>query len=279
MKKYIFFDVDGTLVGKSQKITLRNQKAISTLRKNGHKVFLCTGRMPLSALIGLEELEIDGMITLAGGIVHIGNQIIFENSIDKNILKMVIQLFNDHHVYYSLETKVGNFHTKGLQDFYLNWIDEHYIDDPVANKTLKADKVGKNQYRIEDFDIDKINVQKITFIAEKREDFEAIKLELEAIFNINYFCQNEIYIDGELILKDCTKINGIEKVLQHYQSNVSNTIAFGDSMNDYQMLSYVDTAIAYINAPEQLKTLASDYFDDPDDDGIYKTLLKLGLIS
>ena len=278
MNKVIFFDVDGTLVGKSQKITENNQKALSLLRKNGYKVFLCTGRMTLSAMIGLEETEIDGMITLAGGVVYVGNDIIFENKIDKNLLKKVIQLFDEHHIYYSLETRLGNFHTKGLQDFYLNWIDEHYKDNPVAKATLKADKIGKNQYLIRDFHMNEMNVQKMTFIAEKRENFEIIQSQLEDIFNINYFSQNEKYIDGELILKDCTKITGIEKILQYYQSDISHTVAFGDSMNDYEMLSYVDTAIAYINAPEQLKALAIDYFDNPDQDGIYQTLLKQGFI-
>lgn len=278
MGKIIFFDIDGTLVGNSQKITNLNQKALSMVRENGHKVFLCSGRMTLSAMMGLEGTQIDGMITLAGGVVHIGNEIIFENSIQKDLLKKVIQLFQDYHIYYSLETKSGNYHTKGLQEFYLNWIDEHYKDDPIARKLLRADKIGKNQYSIQDFDIENKTAQKITFIAEQRENFEKIKPLIENDFNIHYFSTNEKYLDGELILKDCTKVQGIKKVLEYYQKDIYDTIAFGDSMNDYEMLSFVDTAIAHINAPKKLKEVAIDYFDDADNDGIYYALLKLGLI-
>lgn len=46
--KYVFFDIDGTIRGKSREITKRNREAICKLRENGHKAFLCTGRAPVS---------------------------------------------------------------------------------------------------------------------------------------------------------------------------------------------------------------------------------------
>ena len=39
--KYVFFDIDGTIRGKSREITKRNREAICKLRENGHKAFLC----------------------------------------------------------------------------------------------------------------------------------------------------------------------------------------------------------------------------------------------
>lgn len=278
MKKIFFFDVDGTLIGKSQKITKRNHQAISLLRKEGHKVFLCTGRMTLSAMGGLEGLEVDGMITLAGGVVQIGDHVIFENSIDKSILKEIIKLFEKYNIFYTLETKVGNFHKKELQEFYLNWIDEHYEEDLVANKLLKEDKIGKYQYDIHDFDTNTTNVQKMMFVSKNKENFEIVKPLLEKQFNINYFSHDDKYVDGELILKDCTKTSGIEKVLQYYNYDISSTVAFGDSMNDYEMLSYVKQAIVFIDAPEEIKSLTNIYFENPDDDGIYKALIQTGFV-
>ena len=38
--KYVFFDIDGTIRGKSREITKRNKEAICKLRENGHKAFL-----------------------------------------------------------------------------------------------------------------------------------------------------------------------------------------------------------------------------------------------
>lgn len=67
MGKYLFYDVDGTLVGNSQRITMRNKHALLEASAQGHRVFLYTGRAYLSAFLGLDDLEVDGMITHAGG--------------------------------------------------------------------------------------------------------------------------------------------------------------------------------------------------------------------
>lgn len=277
MSKLVFYDVDGTLVGKSRIITKNNKQALHLARQNGHKVFLCTGRIPVSAFNGLDGLETDGMIALAGGLVSVNGNIIYENSIDVETLNYLMKLFDDNHVYYSLETKLGNYHTKGLQDFYLNWIDEHY-DDPQAIALLRKDKVGEYQYSIHDFDSSKVTVQKMTFIAEDRKDFERIKDKLEEIFHINYFVKDASYLDGELILKTCTKVHGIQQILDYYHMKVENTVAFGDSMNDLQMIKFVNQGVVYEFGPEELKQEAVEYFGDPDQDAIYHAMKKLNLI-
>ena len=132
MGKYLFYDVDGTLVGKSQRITLRNKHALSEARARGHRVFLCTGRAYLSAFLGLDDLEADGMITHAGGIVSVGEQILYEHDISLHLLHRMLHLFQTHHIEYTLESKDGNFHTLGIQQFYLKWIDEQFKDDENA---------------------------------------------------------------------------------------------------------------------------------------------------
>lgn len=277
MSKLLFYDVDGTLVGKSQIMTEMNKQALHLARQNGHKVFLSTGRNPKSAFIGLEGLDIDGMITLAGGLVSVNDKIIYENSIDKETLTYFMKLFDDNHVYYSLETKNGNYHTKGLQDFYLDWIDEHY-KDPQAIALLKKDKVGENQYSIHDFDSCEATVQKMTFVSVDRKYFERIKEKVEEVFHVNYFIKDEEYIDGELILKTCTKVHGIKQILDYYHMNIQDTIAFGDSMNDLQMIKFVNQGIVYEDAPKELKQYAFDCYGNPDEDAIYHAMKKLNLI-
>ena len=49
-------------------------------------------------------------------------------------------------------------------------------------------------------------------------------------------------------------------------------------MNDYQMLETVETGVVYEGAPEKVKKLAHSFFGEPDEDGIYKVMVQLGLI-
>ena len=43
-RKAIFLDVDGTLTLPNGQVSQKVEEAISKVRKNGHYVFLCTGR-------------------------------------------------------------------------------------------------------------------------------------------------------------------------------------------------------------------------------------------
>lgn len=50
-------------------------------------------------------------------------------------------------------------------------------------------------------------------------------------------------MNGEIILKNCTKADGILKVVNYYGGKMEDTVGFGDSMNDYQMLEEVKTEL------------------------------------
>ena len=94
-----------------------------------------------------------------------------------------------------------------------------------------------------------------------------------------FFSKEEnTYVNGEIILKDCTKGDGIKKVMEYLQGDMDDTIGFGDSMNDYQMLETVHTGVAFENGPKEIKELAQYYFKEPDEDGICQVMKTLGLI-
>ena len=76
-----------------------------------------------------------------------------------------------------------------------------------------------------------------------------------------------------------TKQNGIDKFLEHYHIDLSETMAFGDGGNDIQMLNHVAVAIAMGNANDDVKEIADYVTDDVDNDGITKALRHFGLLS
>ena len=86
MGKFLFYDIDGTLVGKSKVVTQKNIEAIQQARKNGHKAFLCTGRAPTSLPKDILNIGFDGVIASAGGFVIVDNKFIFENLINQYLL-------------------------------------------------------------------------------------------------------------------------------------------------------------------------------------------------
>lgn len=69
-----------------------------------------------------------------------------------------------------------------------------------------------------------------------------------------------------------------EALINHLNIPQENTFAFGDGMNDADMLEYCHIGIAVGNAKEGLKAIADEVCDDIAEDGIYKTMKKYQLI-
>ena len=57
-----------------------------------------------------------------------------------------------------------------------------------------------------------------------------------------------------------------------------DSIAYGDSLNDLEIMKVVARPIEYEKAPQELLDVAVDTFIDPDRDGIYHSLKKLEMI-
>lgn len=71
---------------------------------------------------------------------------------------------------------------------------------------------------------------------------------------------------------------GIQKILDYYQLDASQALAFGDGNNDIEMLQTVGTGVAMGNASSQVKEIADDICGHVCDDGIYHYCLLHHLI-
>lgn len=62
MSKFIFLDVDGTLVDYHNHIPESAVKAIRQARENGHLIYVCTGRSKAEMQPELWDIGLDGMM-------------------------------------------------------------------------------------------------------------------------------------------------------------------------------------------------------------------------
>ncbi len=85
-------------------------------------------------------------------------------------------------------------------------------------------------------------------------------------------------IHGEVIHKAFDKGKAVERVCQHLNIPLSNTIAIGDSMNDLEMIQTAGLGICMQNGSEKLKKLADDVCPSVSENGIRAAFLKHHLI-
>ena len=62
MKKILFSDIDGTLLDYENKLPASADRAIKEARKNGHRVYICTGRSEVEVYDYIWDIGIDGVI-------------------------------------------------------------------------------------------------------------------------------------------------------------------------------------------------------------------------
>lgn len=277
--KYLFFDVDGTLLGKSRFITEATLDALNKVKENGHKVFICSGRAPTSIVGGnLERVPADGYIGSAGGFINVGGQFIFKNFMDAPTLLEVMTLFTNHKVLFALETEKAIYQTPGVNEFFDMKHHREFGDNIELQLFFELKRKKENRVPIAQFDPMKTGVAKVQFIATDRYQFLDIVQYLVKHFNVVTFSsENDDFINGEIILKNCTKADGIRRIMDYLHGDLSETISFGDSMNDYQMIQLTSQGYVSVKAPDKLKAIADGEFDDPDHDGIAKLLKQLAL--
>lgn len=278
-KKTIFFDIDGTLVGSSRKVTEKNKEAIRKLRENGHLVFLCTGRAPASIESSLVDIGFDGVVASAGGLITIDNEYVFENYINQYLLSEVMLLFTNHQILFSLETKEAIYQAPGIKIFFDTLHKEKFKDNLELARAQEDREKNFKRKTLQEFDLANIPVVKMCFISPVKEDFFRCQKFLEEFFNVVIFSDpKEPYVNGEIILKHCTKGDGVKFICDKFNTDIKDSIAYGDSMNDYEMLLTAGMSVVSNKSSDLLKGISDDLFEDPDEDGIYKHIKKLQLI-
>lgn len=254
MVQAIFFDIDGTLVSEKTKTYLESTKnALEKLRKKGILVFIATGRhvLEIEEEKLIEGLSFDGYVTLNGHYCYNEKEVIFEKHIDKEDIKSIVK---------QLETNPYPCLFVEKNKRYINFINQRVKDVQKAIYSSLPPVMDIKRA------LENPIYQVIPYVDEEK----AKVYPLSVIKHSKATRWNPYAID---ILSDSvSKREGIEKVLEYYNIPLKNTMAFGDGVNDIEMLEYVSIGVAMGNAREETKKVADYITDDVDNDGILKAL-------
>ena len=281
-KNIIFFDVDGTLVDvrpSREYIPESTIQAIHETRKKGNFCFLCTGRSKAEIYPYILDVGFDGIIGAGGGFVEIGNQMLYHKMVSQKAIDHVVNFFNHYNFDYYIESNGGLYASQNLVK-RLEWITYGDLEnDPEARKKKEETPSHFIPSLKEEYDLHRNDVNKICFLEKEGFPFERIKKEFEKEFNV-ISCTVPSFGDnsGELSVPGVNKASAIEALITYLNIPKENTYAFGDGLNDMDMLEYCQYGIAVGNAKEKLKEIADEVTDDIANDGIYNSMKKHNLI-
>ncbi|MBC1349651.1 Cof-type HAD-IIB family hydrolase [Listeria welshimeri] len=279
-KKVIFVDVDGTLVNDDGLVPESARTAITKARDNGHQVYLCTGRSKPELYESILSIGFDGIIGAGGGYVEVDEKIIYHKKVaDEDVVHMV-DFFNEKQLDFYLESNGGLFASQNLEAHLDKLIYGDVENDPIAReKKVNNPHPFMESLTYGETNLYRTDVNKACFLENKAVPFEEIKNEFSGKFEVMH-CTVPIFGDdsGELMVPNIHKATAIELLLKHIGRNKKDTIGIGDGMNDAEMLTYCETGIAMGNAKEALKLLANEVTASVDEDGLYASFEKHGLL-
>ena len=255
-QKYaVFIDIDGTLMGKNDDALFENLAVIQKVRSLGHKVFISTGRAASYIPQKLDhEKNFDGLITGAGAVVKIGDKVITQDLMPRNL----VEKFS----HYVMENSLPGF-LEGHKMMY------HYgIDYDPENEWFKGSQWTEiTNQNINEILYNDVPIEKFSVIGNVPDELDEIMGEGCVVLRFSKY--------GEIIQKSCGKAKALLDTAKHLGILPQNTIAIGDSMNDYDMIKVSCIGVAMQNGSDKVKEIADFITDDVDSAGVATALKQI----
>ena len=273
-RKLVFLDIDGTLTAPGSNVPPKSaMDAINRAKAAGHKVFLCTGRNPdmLSPVLGL---GFDGAVACAGGYVFTGDRVLFDCPISDGQRDLAMRLMKENGIFRTVEAKDATYGDEDLGDFLENMSGEGNNSEIMRWRKALAEELNIRPMS----EYDGRPIYKVVFMCRNKEQLLPVREALEKDFN---FAVQDVAahncLNGEIINRAFDKGRGVKIVADALGFSMEDTIGFGDSVNDLEMIQTVAVSVCMENGSPMLKQQSDIICPSVEDDGLAWAFEKLGL--
>ena len=271
--KLVFLDIDGTLTTPGSNVP--PESALAAIRKAqaaGHKVFLCSGRN-YDMLKPLLRYGFDGAVASGGGYVFAGDRVLYDCPMTEEQKDKALRLFAEGGVLRTIEARDASWCDEGMGEFLrqssggnselLRW--REALEKDLGIRPMK--------------EYDGRPIYKVVFMCSRPEQLAPAIRELEGEF---YFLVQDLAgancLNGELINRRFDKGSGIRQVCRALGYALEDTVGFGDSMNDLEMIQTVACGVCMANGSPNLKKQSDLVCPAVEEDGLAWAFRELGLV-
>ncbi len=261
--KIIFFDIDDTLYYKDKAYIPESisQSVIPRLKAKGIIPAIATGRCigafpeAIQPLLGESGIEL--LVTINGQYNCYQQEVITEYAMYLERIEKVIRVLTQQNIDYAFVTNDNIAVSKNSSEIIdsLTPIKKDYIISPeeyLHHSVFQMLAFYPEQYQ-----------QAVIDSGALGDDLRTIRWHKEAV---------------DIIVKQHSKAQGIRDVLKYFDLDIKHAMAFGDGLNDLEMLASVGCGVAMGNAEQALKDRA-DFVTKPIwEEGILYALEELRII-
>lgn len=259
MKGIVSFDMDMTLLDHADyEIPESALRALERLREH-YYIVIATGRdLDSQYSAGLKEkVNPDAVIHLNGTKITVGDTMIYEHCMDRELVHRLLD--------FAKENDFAMGITTGADDYFIN---PEYVVRHDMRRWGMSERNFQDPEKLYD-----MKIRTLCYIGEEsgaklvEQKFPEVKLPL--------FSSKE---GADVIERSASKAEGLKRLCAYYQIPVSRTVAFGDSMNDYEIIKEAGIGVAMGNSIEELKQAADYVTSSIREDGVWNACVHLHLI-
>ena len=256
-------DMDGTFLRSDHTFDhARLQRLLENFAKKGWVFAAASGR----SLLALQEVFADFQDQMAfvaenGGVIAVGQDIISTQSLNLEQVQAIVDMLQT-----MPHAPKHSFLVSGLKAAYaLETIDQEFYDFaihyyPHLEKVKSLDAIEDTLLKVTtNFPPEHIRAcedwlnQQIPFVHATTSGFTSV----------------------DIIPAGINKATGLRQLLQHFGWSAENLAAFGDQMNDYEMLEFAGTSYAMSNAIPEIQALADEVIGSNDEEAVFGKLEQL----
>lgn len=257
--KLLFLDIDGTILKPDHTYSASTKEAIAEVKEQGVEVFLATGR-PLHEVKELaEELDVQSFVGYNGAFGIYQDETIINEPLKESTIKEFLRLAKEHNHELVCYTSEKNYFTSLTHPKVQQFID---IFNLKWNEALTEDVVS--------------GILGATVMNLKPEDVALY--EEEADIHLSQVNVEEVKHGYDIIRKSVNKGVAVQRIMDRLNVKKEQTIAFGDGMNDKEMLQAVGEGFAMGNCAPELLPYSKHQTTTVTESGIANGLKQLGLL-
>lgn len=262
MYKIVASDLDGTLLTSDHKITPFTKQVLTQLHQQGTDFIFATGRHHIDVANMREKLGIPAfMITSNGAHVHNSdNEIIFKQNLPEDIIATIMDMLKD-----DIEIHINIYRS----------------DDWLINKEESNNGCCQGHFPYKIFDVKNPPLEDVAKIFITREDKDHDKLVLwEDKIKENFSDRANIAFSTpyclEIMDRGVSKGHALDAVAKMKGYGLKDCIAFGDGMNDFEMLSMAAKGVVMGTAHHKVKSALpeNEVIGNCDDEAVAHYLVK-----
>lgn len=264
-KKIFAFDMDGTILNSNDEIPKETLDVLKIAKSKGHVLAICTGRAYFDVLDRIKNADVFSYIICNNGTYFYdltNKSLQIDNQLPKNIVKKIMEYAFAKQTILHFQTNVGSYRVK-TWDAMPTWLSNlennawHFNGNGLTLRE-QLPKIIENEVvtQVAFGAIDEITKSIL-------QECQTLKNDVQMVLNV---VRGLTYLDFNPL--GINKLSGLKTLAQHLNIDIKDTVAFGDSQNDLEMLSGAGYGIAMGNGTDDAKKAAKEIIGDHDSDAI-----------